>query len=586
MVNIDTSTQVSLGWDPGSVLFGLSRIGYTPASAICDLIDNSVRAQATEINVLIRKDREDLSDRRRNNVREYIIIDNGHGMDEAGLRNALELGSPEEVYEDGSLSKFGLGLKSAGLSQGERLEVISSTEDGPYRKYVLSLPEIRQRKEYFAFEEDLNDDDQQLIDQYLPEDTGTLVRISDVRQQNHPSVKSTVEELEYKVGVIYYYFIQDGLSISIDGKHIPAFDVLFTSEADDNGKLDEHEWDGKTVRWIQKKKEITLDTEHGVKATVEVTQLPYPPVFALEEPGEDAEIRDMYRIEAGNYGFYVYRNKRLISWAERFGIITQHGNFYGFRGRLLIDDTADDAFNIDVKKASITLSDDAERTLDDYSAAYKSKSQTAWKNAIALKKERQGDDPNLRANQLAEDYTPPESLPGEGLPSEEEAKQQKERDEEDRREMRDELRTEAERQRLEEGGANGEVELTDEEVDKALREDTNPSAHKIFRVSRIKDNLLWEPYHDAQYEGCVRINKYHRFGQLVYEDNYDNPDLQILFELMILQCAQAEIHARKTMVDHEREDVKKIIGDFRRFISEFLAGMCRQLDDQLPKSET
>ena len=37
----------NLGWNPNRVLFGLSRIGYTPHSAIADIVDNSVTNAAS-----------------------------------------------------------------------------------------------------------------------------------------------------------------------------------------------------------------------------------------------------------------------------------------------------------------------------------------------------------------------------------------------------------------------------------------------------------------------------------------------------------------------------------------------------------
>ena len=75
--------------------------------------------------------------------------------------------------------------------------------------------------------------------------------------------------------------------------------------------------------------EFTLDPSDNVKATIEVTQLPYPPVFENQ-----SELRNQYMIGAGNYGYYVYRNERLLSWAKFFGIIPQDQDFYSFRGRI------------------------------------------------------------------------------------------------------------------------------------------------------------------------------------------------------------------------------------------------------------
>jgi hypothetical protein len=582
-----TVTEVDLGWDPGKVLFGLSRIGYDPPSAICDIIDNSVRAEAESVNVLVRKEREDLSDRRRNNVQKYIITDDGNGMNEEGIKNALKLGAGEEEYEEGSLAKFGIGLKSAALSQGKKLKVVSSSgSNDEYKKYVVSLERIEDEGRYFAYAEEIYDEEKRLVNEYIDSDSGTIVKVEEVRKENHPSVRSTVEELKYKVGVIYYYYLKDGLEIKIDGEEISPFDILFTGEADKSGNLNENEWEGKSTKWIEKPKDVLLDSEHDVHANIEVTQLPYPPIYGLEESGKDAEIRKQYRIEAGNYGFYVYRNKRLISWAERFGIIPQHGNLYGFRGRILIDESADDAFNIDVKKSEITLSEDAERTLSDYSAEYKSKSRKAWQNAISIRKDREGDDPNSRANQLVDDYAPPESLPGQALPSEEEAQEQNERDAELQEEMKERLREEAARRKQEE--TNGEVsseEVSDEDMEETLKENSNPSAQKIFRVSRIEDNVLWEPYHDAEYGTCVRINEFHRFSKLIYDSNHENTDLQIIFELFLLQAAQSEVYAQKKILDHDRSTIKDVTKEHRRVISEFLADMCRKIDEKLPKSE-
>ena len=67
-------TQVEIAINPGRLLFGLSRIGYTPASAICDIIDNSVMAHAKNIHILIVRENEKYNDNRRGNVKEYLIL--------------------------------------------------------------------------------------------------------------------------------------------------------------------------------------------------------------------------------------------------------------------------------------------------------------------------------------------------------------------------------------------------------------------------------------------------------------------------------------------------------------------------------
>lgn len=186
------------------VLFGISRIGYTPASAICDIIDNSVTAEAENVRVFIKKKNESYNLNKKDNVEEYLIIDDGNGMSEKELDNALDLGSSDELYSENTLSKFGLGLKSASFAQGERLEVISGDGKELHKEYV-DLQEIQE--EYFSVETELTDEDKELVEKYFKNKLqGTIIRISKIRNNNHPSIKSTIDELKEKIGVIYYYF--------------------------------------------------------------------------------------------------------------------------------------------------------------------------------------------------------------------------------------------------------------------------------------------------------------------------------------------------------------------------------------------
>ena len=578
--------RVKLSIDPGRVCFGLSRIGYTPATAICDIIDNSVQANASNIHIIVNKNREDLSDSRKNNVKEYLVIDDGSGMDEEEIKKSLTLGYPDDNYTSNSLSKFGLGLKSAAFSQGKELQVISSCGDD-FNKYVVELTYIQQEGEYFATKQSLDSTDEDLIHKYLSNGKGTIVRITQIVMNNHPSVKNTTEELTDKLGVIYYYYLTSGLKIFIDrqeSQEILPYDVLFTDEANKNGNLDENSWDGKTVQWIQKSKEITLDAELDVKAKIEVTQLPHPPLLALERGVNKNKIRQEYNIAAKNYGFYVYRNKRLISWAESFnGIVTQDQELYSFRGRILIDESADDCFNIDVKKSTITLSDEAFREISDRADEYKRKSRKAWDRAKNLKEQIKNSDPNSTSNTIVEDFEPPDLLPGEPIPSQDKEIERQQRQKEIEQDMQKKMRQLAITAKRElENKVITEEEIDNSDLQTAISGETNPESKKIFRVETIEDNNLWEPYYDAEHEHCVRINKYHRFAKVVFEDNSENSDLQIIFELLLLQLSCAEVYLQKSQTSYSKDQIRELITAYRRISSEYLADMCRQIGEDLP----
>jgi hypothetical protein len=568
---------------------GLSKIGYTPASAICDIIDNSVRAQAQHICIEIVRELA-VSDARINNVREYLIIDNGAGMNRNQIINALALGSNAD-YEQHSLSKFGLGLKSASFSQGEILEIISSRGAGePFLKYVVSLPTIRERGEYGAEETALSNIDQELIARHLPDAHGTIVRIGTVRKINHPSIKSTLQELRMKAGAIYYYMMRDGnLRITVDGEECVPFDVLFTGEADINGNLDENTWNGRTTCWIERPNQIVVDADLNIKATVEVTQLPHPPTFDRDGPGKQKQIRDRYNIGAKQYGYYVYRNQRLLGWAESFdGIVPQNNDYYAFRGRISIDDTGDEVFNIDVKKSQIHLSEEAYKALDDWSDEYRKKSRKAWQRAGAELRRLVNEEGLVRANTIAAQVDEIEELPG--TPDTEEAFQEAQRRTQEIIEEQTErikglaasIEDETSEHSGPDGGAATSTEPTSEFLHKVATEGQATPNDKIFLVNNTSDNALWEPYYETGKGTCVRINRLHRFARVLYEDNRNNGAMHILLGLLLHQFAIAETFVQRKYTKHKREDIEDILQEYRRVSTEMLAQLCREAGDSLP----
>lgn len=562
------------------ICFGISRIGYTPASAICDIIDNAVSAHAKNIHIKIIQKSTSTNLNKKNDVQEYLIIDDGCGMNKEKIENALDLGSSDTFYSEGTLSKFGLGLKSASFAQGSRLEIISGDGSGEINKEYVDLEEIED--EYYSVECDLNDLDRDLAQQYFENgNKGTIIRISKIHTNNHPSIKTTISELEEKLGVIYYYFLRKELHISINDIEIDAVDALFTEEAGDN-KLDENIWDGKSVQWILKPVDIVLDSENEVSGKIEITMLPHPKV-RKNEGISDADIRKKYHISASNYGFYVYRNGRLINWANRLDIIPQDQDYYAFRGRINIQSDADDAFNIDVSKSHIMLSEDAKSALDDYILDYKSKCKNAWQNAWQKYLSQTSESSNERSNSIAIDV-------GDYLddPLNDDSDDQKEREIREAQ-INEEMRQKEtydtiNRLKDEEGEEKTNEQITDEDIVTTMK--GSPSISDldcIFKVQSIQDNMIWEPYADAERKQCVRISKNHRFSKVIYENNSNNTALQILIELMLLIAAKAELNVRKKPYSFiKSEQIRELFYDYRYCISENLTKLCRKAEDTLP----
>src|ERR1700685_3922986 len=81
----------------------LRDIGYDFPSAVADIVDNSVMAGATRVEVLTEF----------NGADSWVsVADDGRGMTANGVVEALRYGT-RRTYARGDLGRYGLGLKTA-----------------------------------------------------------------------------------------------------------------------------------------------------------------------------------------------------------------------------------------------------------------------------------------------------------------------------------------------------------------------------------------------------------------------------------------------------------------------------------------
>src|SRR5690348_10469564 len=90
--------------DP-ALLESMRSIGYTVESAVADVIDNSIAAGATRVDVLVSAD----------GPFSIAMVDNGRGMTRPEAVDAMRLAvvSPTKPRGPEDLGRFGLGLKTA-----------------------------------------------------------------------------------------------------------------------------------------------------------------------------------------------------------------------------------------------------------------------------------------------------------------------------------------------------------------------------------------------------------------------------------------------------------------------------------------
>lgn len=144
-------------------------MGYSLEAAVADIIDNSIAASAGEVNVFFSP---------YDAVPYVAILDDGTGMNADQIDDAMRYGSQSSlnVRDEQDLGRFGLGLKTASLSQCRCLTVISKQG----RKVVArrwDLDEIYKRGSWALIS--LDREDLEEIPQYVnllkPMKQGTLI---------------------------------------------------------------------------------------------------------------------------------------------------------------------------------------------------------------------------------------------------------------------------------------------------------------------------------------------------------------------------------------------------------------------------
>ena len=114
---------------PAALIESLRAVGYNLPTAIADIIDNSLTADARNVELHFHWAGADS---------RICIIDDGRGMSELELHEAMRPGSRSPIEERGpeDLGRFGLGLKTASFSQCRSLTVISKAPDARHARAV------------------------------------------------------------------------------------------------------------------------------------------------------------------------------------------------------------------------------------------------------------------------------------------------------------------------------------------------------------------------------------------------------------------------------------------------------------------
>lgn len=320
-----------------AMLESLRGLGYSTAAALADIVDNSISAGASEVHLDFQWDGPDS---------RVLILDDGRGMNDPELEGAMRLGdkNPLSAREAHDLGRFGMGLKTASLSQCRRLTV-TSVKDSERSCLRWDLDELAAdpRNDWLLFEGPAEDSEQHLTS-LDGKASGTLVlweKLDHIVTAGYTvdNFGDLLDNIEAHLAMVFHRFLQGPrarIKLLINKRPIEPWDPFMTGHP-------AKPWSSPVAQ---------QRTEGG-------------PVLAQCHvlPHRDKLSNDEFEANAGpagwtaQQGFYVYRNERLLVAGGWLGLgkpkaWNREEVHRLARIRLDIPNTADADWKIDVRKST------------------------------------------------------------------------------------------------------------------------------------------------------------------------------------------------------------------------------------------
>ena len=221
------------------------RSGYrNTAAAARELIDNSIEAKATRIDICFERPKARQAHQRSESICAMAFVDNGSGMLPKMARYALSWGASTHYDDPNFIGRFGFGLPNASINQTRLVEVYTKTAGGdaickavldarpPLNHGVLSIAE--------PVEANLPEFVQAYLDREgLPFDHGTVVVWVEPDRLSYKTAAVMKEHLLDDFGVTYLYLLGN-VDIYIDKTKVVAVDPLFLDPAGRYYKAPDH----------------------------------------------------------------------------------------------------------------------------------------------------------------------------------------------------------------------------------------------------------------------------------------------------------------------------------------------------------
>jgi hypothetical protein len=319
-------------------------MGYDFSQAIADVVDNSIEASATLIAIDVEFDGDHSWVR---------IADNGKGMKPEQLRESMRYGA-ERKYDKNDLGKFGLGLKTASMSQCQCLSVASrwNADRADIAAYSWDLDHIERTNRWEILPLERNELGP-AIREPLKDTTGTVVlwrRLDRILGYKHPygemarkRLSQTCREIELHLGMVFHRFLVGEVrgkrfKLLLNGNEIKPWDPFCRSEAKS-----------------KKLQPITIPVEHeGISGEVlfEPFVLPHQDEFSSGDAFRQASGPANWNQQQG---FYIYRAGRMIQSGGWSNLRAPDEHTKLARVAVSFSPVLDEAFKINVAKMRVQM---------------------------------------------------------------------------------------------------------------------------------------------------------------------------------------------------------------------------------------
>lgn len=327
----------------------MRHMGYSFSDAVADVMDNSISAGCTYIKLLFPTNPDNI----------YVgILDDGYGMSDQELFRAMCYGSQanEKEREENDLGRYGLGMKSASLSQCRKMTVVSKKE-GKISAYRWDYDEITsqgQRSDWSVLELEPHEISQlYCYSEIAGLEHGTLVlweefdgMFKSSGGRLYEALTRNRDNLLDRLPLIYHRFMsEDGLKIYVNYQELAPLDPFLINRSD--------------CSWGTIPQPLT--DSNGKEHTILIT--PYKLPFVTEMSEAELSLIGGADKMSKMQGFYIYRGRRLIRYGTWFGTPRHEVSKYA-RVKVDIPNCMDDIWKVDVMKRNAEIPTELAKLLE------------------------------------------------------------------------------------------------------------------------------------------------------------------------------------------------------------------------------